>query len=297
MNELISVVLPTYNRAQTLMRSINSVLCQTYSKLELIIVDDGSEDCTSELVQTIRDKRVRYIKQENQGACVARNRGIAEAKGYLIAFQDSDDEWYPTKLEKQMEYLNVTNADIVFHSFFRRGLVEDGEYIPDSHIPSKQVFLDDIVPVNMISTQTILGKRSCFMDEPFNAEYKRFQDWELGLRLVKRFRVFYDSNVLANVYVSDDSISKKPELALHSIFGIFHNTVGAYREIIQEKDRRVDELEVLLQESTHALVSEQLLADEYRKQIDEYRLSKSWKATAPLRELSKMIRGAFLYRE
>ena len=296
MNELVSVVLPTYNRAQTLIRSINSVLCQTYSKLELIIVDDGSDDGTYELIQSIQDKRVRYIKQENQGACVARNRGVDEAKGDLIAFQDSDDEWYPMKLEKQIEYLNRTNADIVFHSFFRRGLIEEGEQIPDSRIQSKRVFFDDIVPINMIGTPTILGKRSCFIDEPFDTEYKRFQDWELSIRLVKKYKVFYDDTVLANVYVSNDSISKKPELALHSIFGILHNTAGSYREIIQEKDRKINELSMLLREMTNTLDSALREADEYKEQIDAYRLSTSWKVTAPLRKVSRMIKEGVFQR-
>ena len=104
-NVLISVVLPTYNRARCLSRSINSVLNQTFSNLELIIVDDGSTDNTRELVESFSDPRIRYIYQENAGACAARNHGINEALGTYIAFQDSDDEWRKDKLEIQLNAL------------------------------------------------------------------------------------------------------------------------------------------------------------------------------------------------
>ena len=88
---LVSVIIPTYNRAHLIKRSAMSVLNQTYSNLELIIVDDGSTDNTEEVVKSIDDNRVIYIKQPNQGACAARNNGIDHAKGEFIAFQDSDD--------------------------------------------------------------------------------------------------------------------------------------------------------------------------------------------------------------
>jgi glycosyltransferase involved in cell wall biosynthesis len=104
----ISVVIPTYNRLRQLCAALDSVLAQSYSSFEVIIVDDGSDDGTREHVDNLissrseSDRTVRYFFQSNQGSSAARNRGIAEARGEWIAFLDSDDIWYPDKLEWQV---------------------------------------------------------------------------------------------------------------------------------------------------------------------------------------------------
>ena len=101
--EKISVIIPTYNRAKELKRSVESVLAQTYDNFELIIVDDGSKDNTQEVIASIPDERIRYIKlEQNRGAAGARNEGVRASKCDLIAFQDSDDIWREEKLERQM---------------------------------------------------------------------------------------------------------------------------------------------------------------------------------------------------
>lgn len=270
----------------------------------MIVVDDGSTDQTSSVVQAYKDERIRYIYQPNQGACVARNRGVSEARGLYIAFQDSDDEWMEDKLERQIAYMEQTQADVVFHAFRRHGLEAEPERIPSETIPSRQVFFEDIIPVNMISTQTILGKKTCFQEEQFNPAFPRYQDWELGMRLVRKYKVFYDSAELAYVYVSPDSISKKPELALQAVFGILHNTVGGYREITtqlrnenQFSKERILSLESQLQRAEHdndALVCQlQHAANDNKalnRLVETYCNSTSWKITAPLRTISRWIR-------
>jgi len=102
----VSVVIPTYNRAHLLARAIHSVLTQTFSDFELIVVDDGSTDHTVEVVQSVRDPRMRLVRLDrNCGAGRARNAGIQAARGEWVAFLDSDDEWLPRKLELQMARL------------------------------------------------------------------------------------------------------------------------------------------------------------------------------------------------
>jgi glycosyltransferase involved in cell wall biosynthesis len=100
-NPLISIILPTYNRATLLPRAIDSVLAQSFQDWELIIWDDGSTDNTSAVVQAYQDARIRYDSDENRGAAYARNRALEHARAELIAFLDSDDEWLPGKLEIQ----------------------------------------------------------------------------------------------------------------------------------------------------------------------------------------------------
>ena len=99
----VSVILPTYNRADTLGSAIESVLRQTFDSFELLIVDDGSTDGTGSVLQRITDPRVQVIRNPvNRGVSAARNAGIAEARAPFLAFQDSDDAWRPQKLERQL---------------------------------------------------------------------------------------------------------------------------------------------------------------------------------------------------
>lgn len=109
----VSVIIPTYNRADVLEAAVASVLAQTHSNLELCIVDDGSTDGTPELLRTIAERDSRVIIEThspNQGACAALNSGIRATTGELIAFLDTDDVWLPQKLEKQVERLSVADA-------------------------------------------------------------------------------------------------------------------------------------------------------------------------------------------
>ena len=101
---LISVIIPTFNRKLKVINAINSVLRQTYKGFELIVVDDGSEDGTYEELKRIKDKRLKVIRQSHQGVASARNRGVSESKGELIAFLDSDDIWLPNKLEEHIKF-------------------------------------------------------------------------------------------------------------------------------------------------------------------------------------------------
>lgn len=110
MNDLVSVIMPSYNTGKYIGKSIESVINQTYSNWELIIVDDCSDDDTEEVVSVFKDERIKYFKNAfNSGAAISRNRALREAKGRWIAFLDSDDIWKPTKLEKQLEFMQCNN--------------------------------------------------------------------------------------------------------------------------------------------------------------------------------------------
>lgn len=109
---LVSVVMPTYNRADTIKRAIASVQAQTLEDWELIVVDDGSVDCTSDLISGL-DPRLKIVRQTNQGVAAARNRALAESRGDFIAFLDSDDEWLPHHLELMTCFLRHSGEQIV----------------------------------------------------------------------------------------------------------------------------------------------------------------------------------------
>lgn len=130
--ELVSIVIPTYNRAYILSRAIESVLNQTYRNIELIIIDDGSTDNTEEIVKNFSDPRIKYIRHsENRGIPFSRNTGIKNSKGDFIAFLESDDEYLPKKIEKIMRIFRDSLAHI--------GMVASNYYIMDEKGKEKRI--------------------------------------------------------------------------------------------------------------------------------------------------------------
>lgn len=123
MSFLVSIIMPAYNAENLISDSINSVLSQTYKNFELIIIDDYSQDQTSQVVENfiLKDKRVKLIKNiKNKGVAETRNTGLDQAKGDYVAFLDSDDKWVEDKLEKQLAVLKERNdVDVVYGSYYR----------------------------------------------------------------------------------------------------------------------------------------------------------------------------------
>ena len=119
MNELVSIIMPSYNTGRFIKETIESVLAQTYPNWELLIVDDCSTDDTDEVVGVyLSDERIRYFKNEtNSGAAVSRNRALREAKGKWIAFLDSDDLWTPEKLQKQISFMKENDYHFSYTNY------------------------------------------------------------------------------------------------------------------------------------------------------------------------------------
>ncbi len=206
---MISVIIPTYNREKTIMRAISSVLNQTYSDIECIVVDDGSTDDTRKIINAVSDPRLKYIYQENSGANAARNRGIHEARGEYIAFQDSDDEWMPLKLESQLRYLQEEDVDICICKGENvnyptgapkyRPILEGNQYYPYERICTNVE----------VGTQTIIAKRKVFEQNLFDEMLKKVQDYDWLVRAGKNNSIYFVDEILVKRYMQDDSISKQ----------------------------------------------------------------------------------------
>ncbi len=208
----VSVVIPTYNRAHTLDRAVKSILDQTFRDFELIIVDDGSTDNTIEVVSSVNDPRIRYIRHDsNRGANAARNTGIKAACAEFVAFQDSDDEWMPEKLEKQVGVLEATGHEVAaVYTGFLRLKGDEVTYIPGDDISKKEGYIhQQLLKGNFITTQTVLARRQCIVDcGMFDEEMPRLQDWDLWIRIARNYHFLYINESLVRAYHTQDSISK-----------------------------------------------------------------------------------------
>lgn len=204
MSKLISVVIPTHNRADLLPRAINSVLNQTYIDFEIIVVSDGSTDNTSEIVNgfTKADDRVKFIEYAPaKGGNVARNTGIDAAKGEYIAFLDDDDEWLPEKLQKQIEIVEADEKiGLVYtgvHIIYVNEKVEYNSLSKEAGDLSKRILIDNCVG----TTSTVLLRKSVLEKSGiFDVELGALQDFDLWIRVCQHSNVGVVSEPMINYY-------------------------------------------------------------------------------------------------
>jgi len=237
---LISIILPTHNRRELLLRAIDSVLKQTHQDLEVIVVDDASTDGTQTAVLELSDERIRYIRlPENAGACAARNRGLDMARGSFIAFQDSDDVFHGDKLEKQLAYLEESGADVTACAMNRIRWDGAQEAFPPNaenrDLPFRELLLE-----NLCSTQCILGRAEVFREVRFDEGLPRLQDWDLMLRIARRYRIALDARPLVDVHLQPDSISQKPRLLLTALKRLYARYHAEIAEAMLVKGQRLD---------------------------------------------------------
>jgi glycosyltransferase involved in cell wall biosynthesis len=183
---LVSVIIPTFNNADYLVQAIESVLAQTYQNFEIIVVDDASTDNTEQVLQPYAE-RICYVRQDQCGPSVARNRGILQAHGELIAFLDADDLWRPAKLARQVEYLDCHPEACLVYTDFTRGSQ------PGSNNESRlQVFkprdsadaFHSLLEENFIATPTVMVRRSALGHSGlFDPTLRGSEDLDLWLRL------------------------------------------------------------------------------------------------------------------
>jgi len=211
--EKVSIILPTYNRADVLTTSVQSVLRQSYSDFELLIVDDGSTDNTGIVVDSMNDTRVRYLKiPENKGVAAARNEGIRQAKYDYIAFQDSDDHWKPDKLERQMAFLTQRpEASLLYCPYECKKADGATILVPDHNIPSEEKqgnIYQYMLLRNTIGTPSVLVRRQCLERSGFfNESLTCLEDWELFLRISRDHEIAFQDEPMVLVNLSKDGVS------------------------------------------------------------------------------------------
>jgi len=217
---LISVVIPTYNRAATVRGAITSVLQQSWTNIEVIVVDDCSSDDTVATVQNMQDPRIKLIARDtNGGPSVARNQGIAEAKGDWVAFQDSDDEWLPQKLELQMARIAQMGPSCVaaYCGMVVEGAVERPEgartyvrYVPPSSAKVTEGDLKDVLlSTSIVSTQMLVAQRDVLLKIGcFDEKLHALEDWDLSIRLAEQGSFAFVDRILVIQRFSENSITR-----------------------------------------------------------------------------------------
>jgi len=202
----VSAVITTHNRANLVVNAINSVLTQTYEDFELLIVDDASEDDTEEAIKAIVDNRIRYIKippDESKGGNYARNLGVKESKGELIAFLDDDDEWLPDKLARQLEIFAKNEKIGLVYSGALHINVKDRNVV--KFIPSRRGDISrEILLKNVIGggTSSIIVKKEKLEEAGlFDIFLPACQEYDMYIRLCQICEVDFTKDLLVNYYI------------------------------------------------------------------------------------------------
>lgn len=220
--KLVSIVMPAYNCADFIGVSIESVMSQDYSNWELIIVDDCSKDSTKEVIHHYieKDQRVQYVSLDtNSGAAVARNKAVELSKGEYIAFLDSDDIWYPSKLSKQISFMEKRQVPFTFTSY--DVIDESGQTTGEVVKARSQVTYRDLLRkgvgnLTVIYNASILGKT-------YIPNIRKRNDYVMWLSVIKKAKVLHGlSEPLAGYRIRSGSLSRNKADLLKYQWKVYH---------------------------------------------------------------------------
>ncbi|NOQ74477.1 MAG: glycosyltransferase [Crocinitomix sp.] len=192
-----SIIIPTYNRAHLIEASINSVLAQTYTNFEVLIVDDGSTDDTKAVLNKYKDDRIRIIYQENGERGKARNNGVQNALGDYVFFLDSDDLIYPNHLQVAFDAISKLEDPAFFHSRYEEIHGDIKKQVPPLFANTLRA---NVIRQNKFACQFYL-KRAVALEIPFseNRDLKIGEDWEVIIKVAMRYKLHFTNEVTAAI--------------------------------------------------------------------------------------------------
>lgn len=219
----VSVITPVYNAEKYLSETIESVLKQTYKSFEYLLIDDCSTDNSASIIKEFeeKDSRVRYIKlSENSGAAVARNRGLEEAKGRYIAFVDSDDKWYPEKLERQLDFMENNHKAFTYTNY--EHITEEGEVLSSPKLPDKLNY-SGLLKNTAIACSTVVIDRQIIGDFRMPL-VRKGQDTATWLQILRNHDYAYLVDEILNQYRGrEGSLSSNKVGALKRTWNTYRN--------------------------------------------------------------------------
>ena len=222
----VATVIPVRNRAKYIARALNSVASQTYQSAEIIVVDDGSTDGTPDIVSGLAKQipNIHLIKlQQNVGAAEARNVGIRQARSDFIAFLDSDDTWYPAKIEKQVREFGYDDQVIAVFSG-SRVIYNDHSF---SYIPAADVTLVDLYYSNKLGTTSsaMISKKALIKVGGFDSTLPSCQDWDLFIRLAEIGKIRVVQEELIEFLNHDDERISRDKISVVSGHAIVQDRI------------------------------------------------------------------------
>ena len=232
---LVSVIIPSHNRSLLLKRAIQSVLKQTYSELECIVIDDASIDDTDKVINSFNDERLRYYyNTENKGPSAARNIGIKRSEGDLIAFLDDDDEWMLTKLEKQVSLIHRLPKSFGLIYCWMDYIDNQGEVIHKHHPKLRGDVFSKVLDAQRIGgCPTLLVKKEVCEDVcGFDENLPRGNDGDFIRRICLRYKVDYIPEVLVKVYTGHGY----PQIGMNNRIGIENHIKSQLVKLIKFED-------------------------------------------------------------
>jgi glycosyltransferase involved in cell wall biosynthesis len=211
MDDLVSIIMPSYNTAKYISDSIKSILAQTYTNWELIIVDDCSTDNSLEIIRGFNDPRIILLQNEkNSGAAISRNYALREAKGKWIAFLDSDDTWVPEKLEKQIKFMKSNNYAFTFTDY-RISL--NGEWMPYINTGPNVVTKKKMYDYCYFSTITVMYEREKIGLIQI-ADLKKNNDYAMWLQAIEKSNAHRLPECLSYYIKHEGSVSSGSKMKL-----------------------------------------------------------------------------------
>ena len=209
MNKTVSAIITTHNRQGLMVRAVKSVLCQTYKNIELIVVDDASDERADELLKEFDLQYIYIPKEKSKGGNHARNIGVLTAKGEYVAFLDDDDYWLPTKIEKQVALIEEKKCGLVYCGRIKERH-QDGKRSTSIDIKNMEGDLkkDVLQTVPTTSSSMLINKNFLIEHGMFDEELKFWQDYELLIRLSK-YTPFYRVPEALTVYLVDVNDKKR----------------------------------------------------------------------------------------
>lgn len=209
---LVSIVMPSYNGEKYILETIESIQKQTYSNWELLIVDDCSTDNTENVVKSVKDDRIRFLKnKKNSGAAVSRNYALREATGKWVAFLDSDDLWYPQKLEKQLQFMVKNDLKFTYTDY--QIVYPNGEKSPYVYTGPKCVTKKMMWRYCYFSTITVMYDRE-YVGLIQIADIKKNNDYAMWLKIIEKANCYRYPHCLSVYCKRENSISSGSKLKL-----------------------------------------------------------------------------------
>ena len=216
----VSVIIPVHNSSKYLSECINSVVNQTYKNIEIIVVDDNSNDSSLSIINSYKDKRIKVIKlKKNMGVSIARNKGVIKASGDYICFIDSDDYWYKDKLEKQVKFMENNNYIFTYGSY---GYLRNNVVVHRAKVPRKITYKEALKNTTIFTSTVMFDMSKLKKEDLYMPDIRLGQDTSCWWKILRKGITAYGMDEMLVVYrVGNKSLSSNKIRSIKGTWNIY----------------------------------------------------------------------------